>query len=527
VTEPGDVAHLIGVVAHQHRLRAGHRHGTSADGQRGPAMAGQQLRQDLQRGTPLVVPVGRAAHHLRVGTERGVVDERPVTDDAQVDPLFHAVGERIQAGRRVLPVQPQVQREVVAGAGADHQERKSMLGGDPGHQRLGPVPARHAEQVRAAGHRLPGQRRHVYRARAVQQRHLRAQRFGLVLQPEPGDLPAPRPRVHDQERALRRRNLPAGHPQVADARGQRPPARARRQHDQCHRYQGDPQQPVQGKDHQHRGGGQDHHGEGHPPQHPAVREEHVPARQHQARAACPHGHHRHAGQVGETDQVRRRRQHQREGSPGQPATANDLARPHYHVGTVTGGAHCRDLVARDPGRRAVRSRVRQIWGNLRQVAVFPRKLVLLALSAVASDNGPGWDVSSQLGRCFPACALRPDMVGCLGFRRRRIARKLGYFPMSNGRSVRPAGFEPATRCLEGSCSVRLSYGRPKVIVHAKDHATATRGSQCVTPSKPYHLGKQQAVAPEDPPSVRAYLNLPSAIEPVEPDQLRNGSATAA
>ena len=40
---------------------------------------------------------------------------------------------------------------------------------------------------------------------------------------------------------------------------------------------------------------------------------------------------------------------------------------------------------------------------------------------------------------MPACALRPDMADCLGFRRRRIARKLRYFPMSNGRSVRPAG----------------------------------------------------------------------------------------
>jgi hypothetical protein len=80
---------------------------------------------------------------------------------------------------------------------------------------------------------------------------------------------------------------------------------------------------------------------------------------------------------------------------------------------------------------------------------------------------------------MPACALRPDMADCLGFRRRRIARKLRYFPMSNGRSVRPEGFEPPAGCLEGSCSVRLSYGRPNVIVHGQDHVTATRRSQCV------------------------------------------------
>src|SRR5271169_2141123 len=52
------------------------------------------------------------------------------------------------------------------------------------------------------------------------------------------------------------------------------------------------------------------------------------------------------------------------------------------------------------------------------------------------------------------------------------------------RSARPAGFEPATRCLEGSCSVRLSYGRPNVIVHGEDHTTATRRSQCVAPARP-------------------------------------------
>ena len=39
--------------------------------------------------------------------------------------------------------------------------------------------------------------------------------------------------------------------------------------------------------------------------------------------------------------------------------------------------------------------------------------------------------------------------------------------------ARPAGFEPATRCLEGSCSVRLSYGRSNVIVHGEDHVMAT------------------------------------------------------
>src|SRR6266536_1876910 len=36
--------------------------------------------------------------------------------------------------------------------------------------------------------------------------------------------------------------------------------------------------------------------------------------------------------------------------------------------------------------------------------------------------------------------------------------------------ARLAGFEPATGCLEGSCSVQLSYRRPEFIVHDRGHA---------------------------------------------------------
>jgi hypothetical protein len=54
-------------------------------------------------------------------------------------------------------------------------------------------------------------------------------------------------------------------------------------------------------------------------------------------------------------------------------------------------------VARDPGRRAVRSRVRQIWGSLRQVAVFPRKLVLLATGSFARQLLLAMTLSVALG----------------------------------------------------------------------------------------------------------------------------------
>ena len=43
--------------------------------------------------------------------------------------------------------------------------------------------------------------------------------------------------------------------------------------------------------------------------------------------------------------------------------------------------------------------------------------------------------------------------------------------------MRQAGFEPATRCLEGSRSIRLSYWRSVTIVHAEGHTSATLRSQ--------------------------------------------------
>ena len=54
---------------------------------------------------------------------------------------------------------------------------------------------------------------------------------------------------------------------------------------------------------------------------------------------------------------------------------------------------------------------------------------------------------------------------------------LMQFPKLVADLVRRAGFEPATRCLEGSRSIRLSYRRMMTIVHGKGHASATRRSQ--------------------------------------------------
>src|SRR5438876_5588393 len=66
--------------------------------------------------------------------------------------------------------------------------------------------------------------------------------------------------------------------------------------------------------------------------------------------------------------------------------------------------------------------------------------------------------------------------------------------------ARPAGFEPATRCLEGSCSVRLSYGRSKRnCARRRSRDGHTKVAVC-RPLKPRHLGKRLAASPWDSPT---------------------------
>lgn len=54
------------------------------------------------------------------------------------------LGERVQAGGRVVAAQPEVEREVVAGIGADHQEPQIVLGGHPEQVR---ATAKHWNQI--------------------------------------------------------------------------------------------------------------------------------------------------------------------------------------------------------------------------------------------------------------------------------------------------------------------------------------------------------------------------------------------
>jgi hypothetical protein len=43
--------------------------------------------------------------------------------------------------------------------------------------------------------------------------------------------------------------------------------------------------------------------------------------------------------------------------------------------------------------------------------------------------------------------------------------------------ARLAGLEPATGCLEGSCSIQLSYRRPEAILHGLGYAPAARARE--------------------------------------------------
>ncbi len=179
---------------------------TNAQPEPRAGVLGQQIRKQVERGAPLVVAVRGALHDGRVGAERGVVDEDAVPDLSEVYPQLDTVGERLQARRGVLAVEPEVQREVIAGSRGDHQEGKSVLRGDARHQGLSAVSASDAEKICAVAHRLLGQSGDVDHL-PLQQRHLGAEFAGPVGEVELLDLAASRARVHDQERLGRRRGL--------------------------------------------------------------------------------------------------------------------------------------------------------------------------------------------------------------------------------------------------------------------------------------------------------------------------------
>ena len=65
--------------------------------------------------------------------------------------MLAAVDEGVEGSDDVVPVHPQIQGEVVAGARRDAGVGQSVFGGRGGDDRLGAVPARRRERVRVRG----------------------------------------------------------------------------------------------------------------------------------------------------------------------------------------------------------------------------------------------------------------------------------------------------------------------------------------------------------------------------------------
>jgi len=337
-----DVVHFVGVAAHQKRLRPVDRFAVGDRGEPGAALPLEQVGQRVEGGAYLVVAIGGCLHYFGVGAERHVVDERVTTDHSEVDPQLDAVGQRAQARHRILAVQAQVKGEVVAGARGDHQEGEAVFGGDAGHQRLGAVAARDAEQVSAVGDRLPGDRDHVDMTGTLHQEDLRPARLRLALQIEFADFPAAGSRVHDQERAPGRDRRVLGHPPVRLVHGQRLAGRHPGQQPAPRGDRRHPQQFGERVNHQHRNRHGDEHRQREPAQHASAGQHEVRGRDTDHRGRQANREHDEALPLRERHYHRDRDERQHEAQPGQPGAqasgrrgrAEGIRRPVGHVSIV-------------------------------------------------------------------------------------------------------------------------------------------------------------------------------------------------
>ena len=116
-----------------------------------------RARPSAQRAR-LGVTVGRLPNGVAVDPERDVVEEEAAVHLGYVDPALDAVGEGVERADEIAAVDADVEREVVAGAGWNADERKVVRERGCGHDGERPVAARGAERVRAARHRVVDER---------------------------------------------------------------------------------------------------------------------------------------------------------------------------------------------------------------------------------------------------------------------------------------------------------------------------------------------------------------------------------
>jgi hypothetical protein len=89
----------------------------------------------LHQGACLGIAIRRVLHRFAIDPERDVVEEDPVVDHTEVHPAFYSVAEGIQRPQDVMPIDPDVEGEVVACAGGHADERKVALCDSRSHDR--------------------------------------------------------------------------------------------------------------------------------------------------------------------------------------------------------------------------------------------------------------------------------------------------------------------------------------------------------------------------------------------------------
>ena len=92
-------------------------------------------------------PGSPRAGRPRRRAERGVVDEDAAVDLGEVDRRSPPVDEGVEGADDVVAVDPEIEREVVAGTGRDAREGQVVLGCDRGDERLRAVAARGRERI--------------------------------------------------------------------------------------------------------------------------------------------------------------------------------------------------------------------------------------------------------------------------------------------------------------------------------------------------------------------------------------------